>query len=72
MYLPYFAYNGLYCIGTDLSGTGAHPYYYENGITSGTAYTATSPAIDVTHYANLYITYMSWIAIQAGDSINWK
>lgn len=69
MYLPYFAYDGLYCIGTDLSGKGAHPYYYENGITSGTAYTATSPVMDVTSYANLYVTYMSWIAIRAGDSI---
>ena len=69
MYLPYFAYSGLYCIGTDLSGQGAIPYFYENGITSGTSYTATSPAFDVTNYANLYITWMSWITIQAGDSI---
>ena len=60
MFLPYFAYSGLYCIGTDLSGQGSNPYYYENGITSGTSYTATTPAIDVSSYSNLNITYESW------------
>jgi hypothetical protein len=69
MYQPYFAYSGLYCIGTDLTGTGAHPYNYENGIVSGTAYTATSPAIDVTHYSNIYLNFMCWTSIQAGDSL---
>ena len=69
MYLPYFAYSGLYCIGTDLSGQGASPYNYENGISTGTAYTATSPAFDVTNYSNLHISYVSWTTIQAGDSV---
>lgn len=64
MYLPYFAYSGLYCIGTDLSVN----YLYENGI-SDPGYTATSPALDVTNYSNLFITFRSWREIQEGDSI---
>lgn len=69
MYLPYFAYSGLYCIGTDLSGQGSNPYYYENGITSGNSFSAVSPAIDVSSYSNLNLTYESWLTIQAGDSV---
>ena len=69
MHLPYFAYAGYYCVGTDLSGTGASPYNYENGITPATSYTATSPPFDVRNYSNLKVSYASWIAIQDGDSI---
>ena len=69
MYLPYFAYSGLYCIGTDLSGQGSNPYYYENGITLGSSYSATSPAIDVSSYSNLNLTFESWLTIHAGDSV---
>lgn len=68
-HLPQFAYLGYYCIGTDLSGLGTSPFLYENGVTPGNAYTATSPAIDVTPYANLGLEFASWIEIQAGDSI---
>ena len=64
--LPYFANSGYYCIGTDL---GAFPNEYENGITEGTAYTATSPALDVSAYSNLLVSFSSWITIQEGDSI---
>ncbi len=67
MYLPYFAYSGLYCIGTDLSGLGDSLYLYENNI--GTANTATSPAFDVSDYSNLYATYACWRDVQDGDSI---
>ncbi len=72
MYPPYFAYWGSpdsYCIGTDLTGQGDSLYKYEHGITEGTAYTATSPAFDVTNYSNLNINFQNWIGITAGDSL---
>mgnify|MGYP000222879495 CR=1 FL=1 len=68
-HLPYFAYDGLYCLGTDLSGQGSVPYLYENGILPGTAYTATSPSMDVSSYSNLTVSFASWIVIQQGDSL---
>ncbi len=68
-FLPYFANAGYYCIGTDLSGLGAKPYLYENGINPGNAYTATSPAIDVSSFSDLKLEFASWIEIQAGDSV---
>ncbi|KPL09220.1 MAG: hypothetical protein AMS26_23120, partial [Bacteroides sp. SM23_62] len=69
MYPPYFAFDGYYCIGTDMSGQGTTPYYYENGISAGTAYTATSPAFDVHNYSNLTVGFASWIMLQDGDSV---
>ncbi|MCK4746922.1 MAG: hypothetical protein KAT15_07805, partial [Bacteroidales bacterium] len=69
MNVPYFAYSGFYCLGTDLTGLGASPYNYENGISAGTAYKATSPAFDVSSYSNLNVSFASWITIQSGDSI---
>jgi hypothetical protein len=72
IYLPYFAYSGYYCMGTDLSGKGTTPYSYENGISPATAYTATSPAFDLTSYSNLTVGFQSWITIRAGDSIRFE
>ncbi|MEN8201787.1 MAG: T9SS type A sorting domain-containing protein [Bacteroidota bacterium] len=69
LYLPYFAFEGYYCIGTDLSGLGTNPYLYENGINTGSAYTAVSPAIDVSRYSNLIVSFASWIVVQNGDSL---
>ncbi len=69
MHLPFFAWSGYYCIGTDLSGKGTLPYYYENGITQGTAYTALSPPVDVRDYSNLMVSFVSWTTIRDGDSI---
>ena len=69
MYLPYFANSGYFSIGTDLSGLGIQSHMYENGITEGTAYTATSPPMDASHYSNLNLSFASWIVIQNGDSI---
>jgi hypothetical protein len=70
MYPPYFAYPGGYhCIGTDMSGQGTNPYFYENGISTGTAFTATSPAFDVHNYSNLTVSFASWIMLQDGDSV---
>lgn len=69
---PYYPYGGSYCIGTDLSGTGTILFNYENGITPDFAYTATSPALDVTNYSNLYVNCMSWISIQDGDSVRFE
>jgi len=69
LYLPYFAYGGYYCMGTDLSGQGSTPYFYENGIHAGSAYTATSPPIDVSQFSNLFVSFASWIVIQQGDSL---
>jgi hypothetical protein len=69
IYLPYFAFGGYYCLGTDLTGQGTHLYFYENGITEGTAHTATSPVIDVSEYSELYVVFASWITLQDGDSL---
>ena len=72
MYPPYFAYSGYYCLGTDLSGMGSQPYFYENNITPATAYTAVSPAIDVSSYTNLGVSFASWLMIRAGDSARFE
>jgi hypothetical protein len=69
LYLPYFAYAGYYCMGTDISGQGSNPYYYENGINTGNAYTATSPTMDVSRFSNLMVNFASWIVVQDGDSL---
>ncbi|HEC42356.1 MAG TPA: T9SS type A sorting domain-containing protein [Bacteroides sp.] len=67
---PYAAFiSPVKCIGTDLTEHGDSLYKYENGITTGTAYTATSPAFDVSNYTNLSINYFSYINVQAGDSV---
>lgn len=72
VYLPYFAYSGYYCIGVDLSGRGTLPYNYENGVSPASAYTATSPAFDIRNYSNIRASWLSWITIQAGDSIRFE
>ncbi len=72
MFLPYFSYSGYYCLGTDLSGQGSHPYLYENGISPGSAYTATSPPIDVSHYSNISVSFAGWLMIQSGDSARFE
>ena len=69
LYIPYFAYSGYYCLGTDLTGQGASPYFYENSINEGNAHTAVSPPIDVSPYSDLRLSFASWITIQNGDSI---
>lgn len=69
VYLPYFAYSGYYCIGTDLSGQGAQQYKYENGVSPASAYRATSPLFDLRDYSNVTLGCLSWITISAGDSI---
>jgi hypothetical protein len=67
--LPYFAYSGVYCIGTDLSGQGATPYMYEKGIGTATAYNATTPAFDVSAYSSLKVSFIRWLNINQGDSV---
>jgi len=69
IYVPYFAYSGFYCLGTGLSGLDPSDYLYENNITPASAYTATSPALDVSQYSNLYLSIASWANVLAGDSI---
>ncbi|MEN8229060.1 MAG: T9SS type A sorting domain-containing protein [Bacteroidota bacterium] len=68
-HLPWYAFFGYYCIGTDLGGHGTNLYQYENGITTASAYTATSPPLDVSEYSNLELSFSSWITTQGGDSI---
>ena len=70
--LPYFAYSGYFCIGTDLSGKGTSLFNYENGISPASAYTATSPAFDVTNYSNLTVSCLALITIQGSDSIKFE
>ena len=73
MFLPYFAWSGYYCIGTDLSGQGSNPYLYENGINTSNKYaTATSPSFNVSSYSNLKVDCQSWITIQEGDSVSFE
>ncbi|MEA3463066.1 MAG: T9SS type A sorting domain-containing protein, partial [Bacteroidota bacterium] len=71
VHLPWYASYGYFCAGIDLgvTGDGANPWQYENGITAGTAYTATSPPLDVSDYSNLELSFFSWITVQSGDSI---
>jgi hypothetical protein len=68
--IPYWAYSGSYCIGTDLSGQGSLPYMYEKGITPAAAYNATSPSFDVSGYSNLKVSFIRWLNINAGDSVS--
>jgi hypothetical protein len=71
IHLPWYASYGFYCIGIDLDdpGQGDSLHLYENGITPGTAFTATSPPIDVWNFSNLELSFDGWITIQAGDSL---
>jgi hypothetical protein len=71
IHLPWYASYGYYCIGIDLDepGQGDSLHLYENGITPGTAFTATSPPLDVWDYSRLQLSFDSWITIQAGDSL---
>jgi len=69
MYLPYFAYSGYYCIGTDLSGTGINSHMYENNITPATAFTALSPKLNISNYSDVKLSFADWLVIQAGDSV---
>jgi hypothetical protein len=55
-----------------LSGKGTKLFNYENGISPASAYTATSPAFDVTNYSNLIVSCLAWITIQGGDSIKFE
>ena len=68
-HLPWYAYNGYYCIGTDLGGHGDSLYQYENGITDVTAYTATSPPLDVSEYSILQLSFARQVNIQQGDTV---
>jgi len=68
IYTPYFAYSGYYCIGTDLTGRGDSLYQYENNIGTGNAFTATTPAMDVSNYSNIQVTFARWYEIMQGDS----
>ncbi|MGW8316575.1 MAG: T9SS type A sorting domain-containing protein, partial [Bacteroidales bacterium] len=69
IHLPWYAYSGYYCIGTDLKGQGDSLNLYENGITPAFAYTATSPVLDVSNYSNLELNFAGWVTVQEGDSI---
>ncbi|MFO7669276.1 MAG: T9SS type A sorting domain-containing protein [Bacteroidales bacterium] len=69
MFQPYFANSGYYSIGTDLTGLGSQPHLYENGITEVTAFKASSPPMDASHYTSLKVRFASWITILNGDSI---
>jgi hypothetical protein len=68
-HVPYYAYEGDYLIGTDLSGQGDSLFMYENAIIPTEAYTATSPPIDVSNYSNVKIRYYRYFEIQEGDSV---
>jgi hypothetical protein len=69
MDLPWFAWSGLYCAGTDLTGRGVYPYRYEKGITPATAHNAITPPIDVTSHNNLRLSFARWLALNPGDSV---
>ena len=71
IHLPWYASYGFYCIGIDLDepGQGDSLHLYENGITPGTAFMATSPPLDVWDYSNLELSFDGWVTIQAGDSL---
>ena len=69
IHLPWYAYSGYYGIGTDLSGQGDSLNLYENGITPASAYTATSPVLDVSDYSNLELSFAGWLTVQEGDSV---
>lgn len=68
-FLPYYAFQGAYCIGTDLSGLGTYPYEYENGITNETSYKATSPAINVSGYFDLKVSFQRYLVLMPDDSV---
>lgn len=69
IHLPWYASNGYFCVGIDLTGQADSLFQYENGITPGTAYTATSPPLDVWDYSNLELSFSNWITIKSGDSL---
>jgi hypothetical protein len=64
---PTVAHSGLKVLGTDLTGLGANPYNYEPSLTESTAYKATSPAVDVFYYKNLYLFFERHFNIEVWD-----
>jgi hypothetical protein len=64
---PSQAFSGTRVLGTDLTGLGANPYNYEPNLTGETAYTATSPAIDIFYYKNLYLFFQRHLNIEVWD-----
>ncbi len=64
---PKYSYEGSYFIGTDLSGDGVNPYYYENGITPASSSKAVSPAIDVSGYSEISVEFRRNLSILEND-----
>ncbi|MDX9848572.1 MAG: T9SS type A sorting domain-containing protein [Tenuifilaceae bacterium] len=64
---PKYPYEGSYYIGTDISGQGDNPYYYENGITPASSYKATSPAINVNGFSDITLEFRRNLSITLGD-----
>ncbi|MBN2698731.1 MAG: hypothetical protein JXR52_07890 [Bacteroidales bacterium] len=69
IHLPWYPLYGYYCIGTDIQGLGDSLYKYENGITDATAYTATSPPLDVSDYSDLVLSYARWLMVRQNDTV---
>lgn len=75
--IPYFTYNGLKCLGSDLTRLGTYKGMYENA----TNVDAISPFFNVANYTNLKLIYYKWHKVAAGDTAkiqassngtNWK
>ncbi len=69
---PTYPYEGTYYIGTDLSAQGEKEYYYENGITPATAYTATSPPIDISNHNDVEVSFYRHLRIMQDDNAKFE
>jgi hypothetical protein len=66
---PAAAFGGTKLLGTDLTGLGATPGFYEKSIGSN-AYSAYSPTFNAKFYKNVNVMYERWLNVKDADSAN--
>ena len=62
-----YAYSGTKILGTDLTGLGSNPGNYEPNLTLASAYTATSPPINLFFYKNIKLQFQRHLNVDWQD-----
>lgn len=63
---PESAFDGNYCLGTDLSGLGNQPGDYEGNV-GNHGYQAISPIIDCSDFLNINIAFYKWLNVESSQ-----
>jgi Uncharacterized protein conserved in bacteria len=65
---PGSAISGLQVLGSDLTGIGSVPFGYEPNLSTPTALSATSPAVNLSNYVSAHLTFYRYLNVAAGDT----